>query len=83
VLLGDFNGRPESPEIQAILQAGFKDAFAEAGAAGDGYTFASDDLVERIDYIFVTPDLAVEDYSARVTQASDHLPVAVTVIEAP
>ena len=83
VLLGDFNARPDSPEIQAILQAGFKDAFAVPGAAGDGYTYASDDLVERIDYIFVTPDLAVEDYSARVTQASDHLPVAVTVLEAP
>ena len=82
VLLGDFNGRPGSSEIQAILQAGFKDTFAEAGADGNGYTFASDDLVERIDYIFVTPDLAAQDFSVRVTQASDHLPVAVTVVEA-
>ena len=82
VLLGDFNGWPESPEVRAIVQAGFKDAFVESGAAGEGYTFASNGLTERIDYIFVTPDLTVEDYSARVTQASDHLPVAVTVVEA-
>ncbi|MDE2801503.1 MAG: endonuclease/exonuclease/phosphatase family protein [Chloroflexota bacterium] len=83
VLLGDFNARPGAQEVRAIVQAGFKDAFVETGAPGDGYTFASDDLYERIDYIFVTPDLGVRDYSARVSQASDHLPVAVTVIEAP
>ncbi len=82
ILLGDFNGRPESREVQAILQAGFKDAMVEAGAPGPGYTFASDDLVGRIDYIFVTQDLSVQDYSVRVTQASDHLPVAVTVVDA-
>ena len=82
ILLGDFNGRPESREVHAIVNAGFSDAFVETGAAGPGFTFASDDLVERIDYIFVTPDLAVRDYSARVTQASDHLPIAVTVDDA-
>ena len=83
ILLGDFNGNPESREIQAIVNGGFRDAFVEAEAAGPGFTFASDDLVERIDYIFVTPDLAARDYSARVTQASDHLPIAVTVDDAP
>lgn len=83
VLLGDFNGRPQSREVQTIRQAGFKDAFMEAGAAVPGHTFASDDLIERIDYIFVTPDLTARDYSARVSQASDHLPVAVTVDMAP
>ena len=82
VLIGDFNGRPDSPEVQAILQAGFKDALAEAGGAEPGYTYASDELVERIDYIFVTPDLSAQDFSVRVTQASDHLPVAVTVVDA-
>ncbi len=80
VLLGDFNARPDSPEVQAILQAGFEDTLVEAGADGDGYTYASDDLVERIDYIFVTPDLSAQDFSVRLTQASDHLPVAVTVV---
>ena len=83
ILLGDFNGSPESREIQAIVNGGFRDAFVGAEAEGPGFTFASDDLVERIDYIFVTPDLAVRDYSARVTQASDHLPIAVTVDDAP
>ena len=83
ILLGDFNGSPESREIQAIVNGGFRDAFVVAEAAGPGFTFASDDLVERIDYIFVTPDLAARDYSARVTQASDHLPIAVTVDDAP
>lgn len=83
VLLGDFNGLPGSPEIEAITQAGFKDAFAESGLAGPGHTFASDNLFERIDYVFVTPDLTTRDYSARVTQASDHLPIAATVDAAP
>lgn len=83
VLLGDFNATPGAQEVQAILQAGFKDAFVESDTPGDGYTFASDDLHQRIDYVFVTPDLGVRDYSARVNQASDHLPVAVTVVDAP
>ena len=83
VLIGDFNGLPNSPEIESITQAGFKDAFVETGSPGPGFTFASDDLYERIDYVFVTPDLTTRDYSARLTQASDHLPVAVTVDAAP
>ena len=83
VLIGDFNGLPGSPEIEALTQAGFKDAFVEAGVPGPGFTFASDDLYERIDYVFVTPDLTARDYSAQVSQASDHLPVAVTVDVAP
>ena len=83
VLLGDFNARPGSQEVRTIVQAGFSDAFMKTGAPGDGYTFPSDDLYERIDYIFVTSDLGVRDYSARLDQASDHLPVAVTVVAAP
>ena len=80
VLLGDFNSLPDSPEIEALRRAGFKDAYVTAGSTGLDYSYKYPDGVEiRIDYIWVTPDLAPSDYEAVLTGASDHLPVAVTI----
>ncbi|MFH1928374.1 MAG: endonuclease, partial [Chloroflexota bacterium] len=58
--------------------AGLQDAFALVGR-GDGYTFASNDLYERIDYLWVTPDLQVSELVIPESTASDHLGVALTV----
>ncbi len=78
VILGDMNSWPPSPEMALFRQAGLRDAFAEIGS-GDGYTYASNKLYERIDYIWVSPDLRVSDLAIPQSTASDHLGVVVTV----
>jgi endonuclease/exonuclease/phosphatase family metal-dependent hydrolase len=75
VLLGDLNARPDAPEIAILREAGLIDAGAEA----DEFTFHSTDPYERIDYIWVSPDLTATEVVTRRTTASDHLPVSATV----
>ncbi len=78
VILGDLNSWPDSPEMDLLREAGLVDAFAVIGR-GDGYTFASNDLYQRIDYLWVTPDLQVSELVIPQSTASDHLGVALTV----
>jgi len=78
IILGDMNSWPDSPEMDLFRDAGLQDAFALVGR-GDGYTFASNDLYERIDYLWVTPDLQVSELVIPESTASDHLGVALTV----
>jgi endonuclease/exonuclease/phosphatase family metal-dependent hydrolase len=80
VLLGDLNAEPDKPELQAIYRAGFVDVLAATGH-GDVFTFW-DPLPtpgRRIDFIFVTPDLALGRVWVVQTRASDHLPVLAEV----
>ncbi len=79
VLLGDLNAHPDHPEIVLIADAGFVDAFVAAGPPGDGFTWPTDELSKRIDYVWTSPDLTVTDFSLPMSTASDHLAVAVTV----
>ena len=78
VILGDMNSWPHSPEIAMLRRAGLRDAFAEVGS-GDGYTFSSIKPYERIDYIWVPPDLPVGDLVIPHSRASDHFGVVATV----
>lgn len=82
LILGDLNARPEFPEIDLFRDAGFVDSWVEAGE-GDGLTFASDDLFQRIDWIWHTADLQVTRAETILTTASDHIPVLVTIDVAP
>ncbi|MDE0267784.1 MAG: endonuclease/exonuclease/phosphatase family protein [Acidimicrobiaceae bacterium] len=79
ILLGDLNGRPDDPEIEALVGAGLKDAYEDAGASGDSFTYHSKNPYKRIDYIWVSSDLTATDYSVPSSQASDHFPVTATV----
>lgn len=81
VLLGDFNARPDGPEIARLTGEGAReplwfDAHRVAGE-GEGNTFPSSDPVARIDYVFVSRDLAPYVVAGRPwpSVASDHLPV--------
>lgn len=78
VLMGDFNAEPGWPELDPLLQAGLRDAFAEAGA-GAGYTWPSPAPDRRIDYVWLSPDLKPSDLVIPQSTASDHLGVVVTV----
>ncbi|HEY8496138.1 MAG TPA: endonuclease/exonuclease/phosphatase family protein [Limnochordales bacterium] len=79
VLMGDFNAQPGAPEIRHLLAAGLVDASELAGDPGPGPTFPAANPRARIDYVFVSPDLAgrVEAAGPWPADASDHLPVVV------
>jgi endonuclease/exonuclease/phosphatase family metal-dependent hydrolase len=80
ILLGDFNATPDSPEMGLIYEAGLMDAWLEAGE-GLGYTVGSNNLGKRIDYLWNSSDLTVDEIEVIQTTASDHMPV-VGVLEA-
>ncbi len=79
IVLGDLNALPDSPEMQRLREAGLLDAFISSGASGTGFTFRSDGLNRRIDYIYHSPDLHARDFKVDPSQASDHAAIAVTV----
>lgn len=73
LLLGDFNAKPFSPEIEMIT-ANLLDAFAQKGQ-GEGVTYPAISEA-RIDYIFVSPKIGINQVKVLNDQAaSDHYPV--------
>lgn len=78
VILGDMNAKPHYPETQIYYNSGLLDTFIEAGT-GNGFTYSSDNPDKRIDYIWISPDLAASDFVIPESTASDHLGVAVTI----
>lgn len=82
ILMGDFNARPSSPEL-APLSEMLVDAFAERGSTDFTCTFSTTRPVVRIDYIFVSPAIQIEQITIPndplVASASDHFPVAATL----
>ncbi len=73
VILGDLNAEPDALEIEMLRVAGLSDTMP--GAKAPGFTYHSADLLRRIDYIWLSPDLNVQSYTSPYSQASDHLPV--------
>lgn len=91
LVTGDFNSRPETPQIKDIL-TGLKDAYeatesARKGVEGTGFPGGVFQGTPggRIDYIFVGPEVRVLDYEVLSDvyngdrYPSDHLPVTSTV----
>ena len=74
VLLGDFNAQPDSREMELIAEAGLVDSWIEKGE-GPGFSYASNDPDQRIDWIWHSPDLAAVEIEVIQTVASDHMPV--------
>jgi endonuclease/exonuclease/phosphatase family metal-dependent hydrolase len=80
VLMGDFNARPGSAETALVEQAGLADAFAVGGGGpADEPTWPSNRPNRRIDYIWLSGDLAAGGFTALASTASDHRGLAVTV----
>lgn len=81
LLVGDFNGTTDSPEIQTILSAGWTDVWAEAGL-GNKVTYlgnGADSPPVRIDFMFTSPGVHVDDPMLLQSRASDHLPLLAKV----
>jgi endonuclease/exonuclease/phosphatase family metal-dependent hydrolase len=80
VLMGDFNAEPGSAEVALLRAAGLADAFAAAGGGpADELTWPADRPNRRIDYIWLSGDLAATGFVATTGTASDHRGIAVTV----
>jgi endonuclease/exonuclease/phosphatase family metal-dependent hydrolase len=77
VLMGDLNVAPTASEL-APLYSSLTDAWQAAGS-GDGYSYPVGKSHARIDYIFVSGDMTVNQVAVATTPAtavgSDHLPV--------
>ncbi len=78
VLAGDLNADPHAPEIELLRQAGLVDAVARIEPP-PVYTWPSVNPNQRIDYIWVSPDLTVTDICVPMSNASDHLPVVAEI----
>ncbi|MEV4520161.1 endonuclease/exonuclease/phosphatase family protein [Micromonospora tulbaghiae] len=76
VLGGDLNTEPDDPAFAEFTRAGLVDALA---AARPLRTSPADDPRTQIDHVFVSPGLTAGEVRAPRTEASDHLPVTLTV----
>ena len=70
IFMGDLNMTPEDPLIKRI-SAFIPDAFGSKAP----FTYASNDLNQKIDYIFADPRFRVENAFAPHSLASDHIPL--------
>jgi endonuclease/exonuclease/phosphatase family metal-dependent hydrolase len=78
IFAGDFNATPDDAAIERLLRGGLKDVHAILGKP-DVPTYSSGRPHERIDYVFVSPDVTPIAADVPRTLASDHLPVSATV----
>lgn len=87
VLVGDFNATPDAPALRRLRDAGYLDVWRRLHPHEPGFTFEADAPNQRIDYVFVTPELAPKLSSIEVVakessgnvRGSDHLGVVVTL----
>jgi endonuclease/exonuclease/phosphatase family metal-dependent hydrolase len=79
VIAGDMNTQPDEDNLRLFLDAGLLSVQDEAGLGH--LPTATQEVVrgDRVDYVFVTPDISFRDVAVPYSFASDHLPIAVTV----
>ena len=83
IVCGDFNAQPSSPAYRCFSQI-TKDVQTYGARGRPSPTFFSPRPLARIDHIFVTDDIGVEDacvLNSRLARvASDHLPLVADVV---
>jgi len=78
VIMGDLNAQPDAPEMNMFQDAGLLDVLSLIEPP-PAYTFHADDPYERIDYIWISPEMDAQDILAHPSTASDHLAIIATV----
>ncbi|MBA4538383.1 endonuclease/exonuclease/phosphatase family protein [Bacillus aquiflavi] len=78
ILVGDMNASPDAPELLPLFTH-FNDVWILAGNGSPGFTFSALNPNKRIDYIFTTAGIKIENAQVLSTLASDHLPVIADV----
>ncbi|MDT0305354.1 endonuclease/exonuclease/phosphatase family protein [Streptomyces sp. DSM 44917] len=76
VLAGDLNARPGSPETREVTAAGLRSAQDEIGDPDRDTALAPP---RRVDWILGAPGVSFGEFEILDSDASDHLPLAVTV----
>ena len=79
VIMGDLNAEHGMKEIDMLVDGGYGDVLELAGVE-PGYTNPVPDPFRRIDYIFISPGLDVSSAAVPYSEASDHLPIAVSLM---
>ena len=79
IFMGDFNAEPNSPVIATMKSAGLRDT-AEPFGLTNVRTWPARNGQQRLDYVFVTPDLQPVKTQMLNTTASDHLPIQVDLL---
>jgi endonuclease/exonuclease/phosphatase family metal-dependent hydrolase len=83
IMAGDFNAPDHSLVVRTLQSAGIRDAFATAGI-GYGYTYGHSlrpgISFLRIDHIFVSPNIGVQDCFVGGKLASPHRPVIADLV---
>lgn len=77
ILVGDMNAPPEADELKPLFNW-FDDAW-DVKHEGPGHTYPAESPVKRIDYIFTSPRMKVNETIVYPSMASDHLPVSTEV----
>ncbi|KJF25692.1 hypothetical protein TZ02_17325 [Clostridium aceticum] len=77
ILVGDFNAKPKSKEIQLISKRLIDAAYATG--KDEEPTFDLPVLSARIDYIFTHKNLRPLKYDVIKSRASDHYPITATI----
>ena len=72
LVCGDFNERSDAVAVRALLS---QTDLSDADADQNRWTYPTNALEGRIDYLFYSPTLTCQSVSVIETQASDHLPV--------
>lgn len=78
VFVGDLNAEWDAKEIEMLRNAGLQDALDLVGKATQP-TWPADKPYQRLDYVWLSPDLKVSNLQIPPSTASDHLGIAVTI----
>lgn len=73
ILLGDFNARPDAPELEPLFRK-LTDTWSVNGS-DPGYTFPADVPDRKIDYILISGEMQAVSSKAVPSEASDHWPI--------
>jgi endonuclease/exonuclease/phosphatase family metal-dependent hydrolase len=76
LLMGDFAAQSTTPEMGKLSQDRLVDASATKSVLT---TFPYTRAVDRLDYIWTSPDLRANDVAVMASTASDHLPLVATI----
>ena len=78
LIMGDINAESDAPEMQRLRQADFTEVL-NLGSIQPGFTYPATGPIQRIDYIWLTPDLTASQVVIPPDPASDHLGIAATI----
>ncbi|GAB3431664.1 hypothetical protein GCM10027569_79300 [Flindersiella endophytica] len=82
ILVGDFNARPDAPEL-APLWDRLQDAWATANGPDGGFGYPATTPDRRIDYVTATRQIRIVSAEVVDTQASDHRPLVTDLLPHP